>query len=193
MHLFLQIAKNDTTLNYTVFSENQLAELLCQGDRDAFREIYLRYWKKMYQVAERKVPKEIAEEIVQDIFVNLWSKRGVQVANLNYYLFSSVKYAILNYFRKQITENEYVAYKLSVNKEHENTTDYDLLISELETAVNDALSHLPEKTQAVFRLSRFDYLPHKEIAIQLNISEKAIEYHITQALKVLKMSLKDFL
>ncbi|TAH21164.1 MAG: RNA polymerase sigma-70 factor [Cytophagales bacterium] len=188
----MQIAKNDKTLNYTVFSDNQLAELLCKGDRNAFREIYLRYWKKMYQVAERKVPKEIAEEIVQDIFVNFWNKRETQVANLNYYLFSSVKYAILNYFKKQITENEYAAYKLYVSKDNENTTDYDLLISELETAVNNALASLPEKTQIVFRLSRFDFLPHKEIAIQLNISEKAIEYHITQALKVLKMSLKDF-
>jgi len=179
-------------VNYDTFSDEQLAALLCKGEKDAFRQIYLRYWKKLYQLAEKKVPKEIAEEIVQDVFVRLWNNRETQIQNLQYYLFSAVKYGILNYIKKQITENKYIEYKLYVSKNNENATDYDLLLAELHVAIAQALTLLPQKTQQIFSLSRFDFLSHQEIAIQLNISEKAIEYHITQALKVLKVQLKNF-
>lgn len=179
-------------MNYDTFSDQQLATLLCKGEREAFRQVYLRYWKRLYQIAERKVPKEIAEEIVQDIFVRLWSKRETPIQNLQYYLFSAVKYGILNHIKKQIIENKHIEYKLHVSKNNENTTDYDLLLAELQAAITQALTLLPQKTQQIFSLSRFDFLSHQEIAIQLNISEKAIEYHITQALKVLRVQLKNF-
>ncbi len=52
---------------------------------------------------------------------------------------------------------------------------------------------LPEKTRHVFRLSRFDHLSIREIAANMNISEKAVEYHITQSLKTLRLYLKDYL
>lgn len=177
------------TIHHTC-SDNQLTELLVLGDRQAFHEIYLRYWKKLYQFAEKKIPKEAAEEIVQDVFVNTWQRHTEPIINLNYYLFSATKYGILNYFKKQLTESEYVKHQKHLRITVENTTDYDLMLQELQTAIQEALLQLPEKTQQVFRLSRFDFLPHKEIATQLNISEKSIEYHITQAIKTLREYLK---
>ena len=52
---------------------------------------------------------------------------------------------------------------------------------------------MPEKTQHVFRMSRYEYLSHREIAQQLDLTEKSVEYHITQALRHLRTHLRDFL
>lgn len=72
-------------------------------------------------------------------------------------------------------------------------TESSLTFHELSQAIEKAIATLPEKTRQVFRLSRFDHLSIREIATNLNISEKAVEYHITQSLKTLRFYLKDYL
>ena len=76
-----------------------LLERLGTGDQNAFQEIYQRYWYKLFQVARRKVIfEEDAEEIVQDIFVDLWERRERLLINdLSKFLFKAVKYQILDY------------------------------------------------------------------------------------------------
>ena len=99
----------DTLLDYKIFTDDILSRLLRTGDEMAFQEIYQRFWKKLYAVAYRKVGvKEIAEELIQDIFEKLWNKReSVIIENLDYYLFSAVKYSVINYIKSQITEQKY--------------------------------------------------------------------------------------
>lgn len=63
----------------------------------------------------------------------------------------------------------------------------------LRSAINSAVAQLPAKTQAVFKMSRFDEKSHREIAQCLSLSEKSVEYHITQALKFLRAELNDYL
>jgi RNA polymerase sigma-70 factor (ECF subfamily) len=60
-------------------------------------------------------------------------------------------------------------------------------------AIEKAIYQLPDKTQTVFKMSRFEEKSHKEIAVTLDLSEKSVEYHITQALKFLRVYLKDYL
>ena len=59
--------------------------------------------------------------------------------------------------------------------------------------IEKALNELPEKTQEVYRLSRFDNLTGREIAERIGLSEKSVEYHISQSLKFLRQQLKDFI
>jgi RNA polymerase sigma-70 factor (ECF subfamily) len=68
-----------------------------------------------------------------------------------------------------------------------------LLVQELDTAIDRAIGQMPEKTQTVFRLSRFERQSNKEISHVMNLSEKAVEYHIKQSLKTLRIYLKDFM
>ena len=58
---------------------------------------------------------------------------------------------------------------------------------------NDTLDLLPERTREIFIMSRIQNLPHKEIAEKLNISYKSVEFHITKALRELRIQLKDYL
>ena len=68
-----------------------------------------------------------------------------------------------------------------------------MLARELSEAIDIATRQLPEKTRQVFRMSRFEEQSVKEIAQTMNISEKAVEYHITKSLKILRLHLKDFI
>ena len=72
-------------------------------------------------------------------------------------------------------------------------TDQPMIHSDLTQAIEKGIALLPEKTQQVFKLSRFENCTNKEISNAFNISEKAVEYHITQSLKQMRGHLKDYL
>lgn len=182
----------DTLLDYKIFTDDILSRLLRTGDEMAFQEIYQRFWKKLYAVAYRKVGvKEVAEELIQDIFEKLWNKReSVIIENLDYYLFSAVKYSVINYIKSQITEQKYFD-----QLKYTDTIDTHnvFVINELSKEIEVGITALPAKTQEIFRLSRQEHLSVKEIAAKSQLSEKAVEYHITQALKSLRIHLKEYI
>lgn len=178
-------------MNYLQLTDEQLLAKLATDDREAFRVIYNRYAKRIYTFARRKVASDIAEEIVQEIFVHLWQRRNTAIGNLSAYLFTAVRYGILNHFRDELIREKFI---LQNNRENTPTSEqYEHFLEEIQQSIEKALQNLPEKTQVVFRMSRFEGFSNKEIAEQLNFSEKAVEYHITQALKHLRQSLKPFL
>ncbi|OQP61176.1 hypothetical protein A3860_05520 [Niastella vici] len=80
-----------------------------------------------------------------------------------------------------------------LQKAEENSADLPLLVQELNTAIDKAISQLPQKTQTIFRLSRFEKQSNKDISRIMDLSEKAVEYHITQSLKSLRFFLRDFI
>ena len=82
------------------------------GDEKAFREIYQRYWKKLYFTEVRKIEEaNIVEELIQDIFLKLWERRaGLQVERLDAYLFSSVRYAVINHIKSNLVQEKYANY-----------------------------------------------------------------------------------
>jgi len=178
-------------VKYQSLSDAELLEKLVHSDREAFHVIYTRYARRLFDLACRKVAPEIAEEIVQDIFVRLWQKPEVSVEHLSAYLFSAVRYGLLNHFRDELIREKFIAHSLQ-QAPCEYMPDENLT-AELQQVVQNAIASLPEKTQVVFHLSRFEGLSHKEIAMQLSLSEKSVEYHISQAIKRLRQSLQPFL
>jgi RNA polymerase sigma-70 factor (family 1) len=173
-------------------SDERLVLLLLNEDQDAFAKIYEKYWKKLLGMAIYKTnDRVVAEEIVQELFVSLWEKRkSAVIHNLENYLFVSLKYLIIHHIKKVIAERKMVD---TEGIEIPNEPTEILTAQALQNAINQAVEELPDKTQTVFRMSRFEEKSHKEIADYLEISEKAVEYHITQSLKYLRSELKDFL
>lgn len=175
--------------------EKELLHRVSQDDVKAFKYIYDQYWHKMYLTALKKTQSnEVSEEIVQEIFTKLWERRQVVVIeNLETYLFTALKYSVISYIRTVLKtrQNDFIETHtdtLTTHIEENPQSTWDL-----QTALEEALSYLPEKTRLIFEMSRYEELPHREIARQLDISEKAVEYHITQALKLLRVQLKDFI
>lgn len=182
-------------MEYALLSDELLTKLLHAGDAEAFREIYKRYWKKLYHTALAKTHTQlVAEELVQNIFIAVWEKRTVaKIENLESYLMRAMKYKIINYIQSALTKEKHLEVISDTVAREENDSETRVLLHELNLAIHTATEKLPAKTKAVFKLSREENRTIKEIAQLMNLSEKAVEYHITQSLKFMRLHLKDFI
>ncbi len=156
-----------------------------------FRIIYKLYWRKLYNIAFYYAGlEEDAEDIVQDVFISLWSrKEKLELKGpLENYLVRCTKYTAFFYLKirqKKITALAHATAPLLVNDSEEYIQYRDLqgyLVTLLES--------VSQKTRDIFYLSRFDGLNYAEIAQKLQVSIKTVEYHISLALK--KLSLASF-
>lgn len=175
--------------SYTALSDQELAALLRDGNQAAFKVIYQRYWEKLLAVAARRLnDQEEGEEALQDIFLNLWKRREgfILRVSFDHYFSVALKFEVINRLGKRVKENtRNLAYADQLSREDSRVfekLDFDLLQKQLE----DTICSLPEKCQLVFRMSREQELTNKEIASKLGVSEKAVEKHKTNALKVLR-------
>lgn len=166
---------------------------LQNGDAEAFTAVYKAYWYDMFLVAYRKLRnKEAAEEIVQDIFLRLWRERDtLRIENLNYYLFSAVRYEVIDYIRTKGRTFENLDDYGSIEGMQDLNTENQLALDELLRVIDECLHILPEKTQEIFRLHKLEYWPISRIATRFGLSEKAVEYHLTKSVRVVRTHLKE--
>lgn len=183
-------------MSYQLLADDLLIKLLRTSDEKAFRVIYDRYWKKIYFSVLKKInSKEVAEELTQNLFVSLWEKRGKAVINhLENYLSVAIKYNIINYIESSIArQNALNGMTVGVGDMSENAAEEKMLFDEVNIAIKRATSLLPVKTREIFKLSRVEQHSVREIAQIMNLSEKSVEYHITQSLKMMRLQLKEFM
>lgn len=180
--------------SFKAYSDEGLLKLLKQQELGAFEEIYLRYWKKLYSAAFKRVQsREISEELVQDIFTSLWMNREIlNIEILSPYLSSAVKYKVINYFEREMSRRTYSELQLQAPEPMINSTEETVLLNELNLALEREIQKLPPKRQEIFKLSRQQHLSIKQVASHLGISEKTAENQLGKALKVLKLNLKHF-
>lgn len=178
-------------LSSYLLTDDQLTELLQQGDKNAFTEIYNRYWKRLLAVAYNHTKdKAIAEEITQEVFISLWDRREViHIKTLSNYLATAAKFAVFKQIQRQRRhrEIEVSGYKHVPFTMDENAIDARFLQDYIDGIVNE----LPEKCRLVFKYSREAGLSIPEIAREMNIAEKTVESHLTKALKVLRVKLRQ--
>lgn len=166
---------------------------LQNGSWNAFEAIYETYWSKLYLSAYGILrDKHACEDIVQDVFVQLWLKRhSAQIESLAAYLHTSVRYQVFKAAKagkvKVALPEEIVV--TTLRSEAEDA----LLTEDLIKILDCHIERLPEKCREVFLLSRKKHLSIQEISAQLQISSKTVENHLTTALKRLRYSLGDFL
>ncbi|MDR2284553.1 MAG: RNA polymerase sigma-70 factor [Sphingobacterium sp.] len=173
-------------------TDEELFVLLSQhGKHRAFRLLYLRYWDKLLALAYKKLQdKEEAEEVVQEVFTNLWRRRkSTKLKNtFNTYISASVKYEIFACFAKRNKKNQlsdHIQKIGSAVNSVEQWIDYKDVLSTIQHTV----SNLPEKCKLVFQLSREEGYTQQEIAQELKISTKTVENHMTKALRAIRISL----
>jgi len=182
--------------DFTKLSEDELMGLLKQDRLNAFREIYARHWKKLYSDAYKRLKsKELAEEIVQEVFTNLWIKRSQLQINTTVggYLHTSITHRIIDQFRKETIRSKYQEAFKTLHSEVDNSTENEIMLKELTSTIENEVSQLPDKCRSVYELSRKEHKSNKEIALQLRISEKTVENHLTNALKRLRHGLSHYL
>ncbi|MEQ9443233.1 MAG: RNA polymerase sigma-70 factor [Cyclobacteriaceae bacterium] len=171
-----------------------LLKALQQGNHAAFKQLYETYWEHLYAVAYHWLGvNEEVQEIVQDVFVELWAKRSTLniQKSLSSYLFAAVKYKVFDCIdAKQVRRRHFSSVQQSYPVV-DWSTEQGLALQETRQTLTNALQSLPPKTQQIFHLSREQELTHTEIAQKLNLSVKSVEYHITKALRYLRLVLKS--
>ncbi|MGV3558507.1 RNA polymerase sigma factor [Larkinella arboricola] len=172
----------------------RLLKAIANDDRKALSKLYDRYWNQLLRVAYQKVRShEIAEELVQNLFIKLWEgRKRFQIQRVDLYLFAALKFAIIDYIRHLARHEEFTFYYESFISEVTTDTEDQLAHHDLINAVQLLLARLPAKTQEVFRLCRFEDLSTEEAAYRLQLTEKTVEYHLTKALKLLREHLHEY-
>lgn len=177
-------------------TDEELIILFKENDVVAFKEIYVRYWYDLYLITNKRLrSKEASEEIIQNFFTKFWNNReriNIRGA-LKAYLHTAIRYSVIDYLAKEATKNNYMELLSFDYKETANTTEETVFLHEVEDGINQVMSKLPAKCRRVFELSRQQHKSNKEIAELLGLSEKTVENHITNALKLFRIHFKYIL
>jgi RNA polymerase sigma-70 factor (family 1) len=181
-------------MSVNLCDDKTLLHRLLQGDEQAFIETYDRYWYKLFLSSYRRTRnKAVAEEIVQNLFLKLWEKRGsLAIGQLENYLFSSIRNATIDFLNKQMVADKYLEHQKVYRSLEGNTTEEMVGLVNLEDEIEKGLQALSGKSEQVFRLHRIDNWPVEKIAHHLNLSEKTVHYHLTKSMKFIRTYLQEF-
>jgi RNA polymerase sigma-70 factor (family 1) len=179
---------------YSTLPDEMLGRLLFTGDEKAYEAIYQRYWRSLFSIATWKTNSQVAaEELVQELFIRLWENRQkTLIENPEAYLKTALKYSVIGFIKARLVSSQIELGEAS-EQAADVRTDMGVGLEELSAALENALNLLPEKTRLVFQMSRFEQRSTSEIARQLGLTDRAVEYHITQSLRLLRFQLKDYL
>ncbi|HWK06303.1 MAG TPA: RNA polymerase sigma-70 factor [Puia sp.] len=168
---------------------------IAAGDEGAFRQVYLSYYKRLYQFALAIMKtREPAEEIVEDVFIRIWQQREElpTIRNLRVYLYTATKNTALNYLSKKARESitePFDHIQIELNGSAVNPEQI-LITAEMYKKIQKAVEALPPRCKMIFKLVREDGLRYKEIAEILNISVNTIDVQMAIAVKRIASALE---
>ena len=163
-------------------------------DKNAIDKLYEIFSGKLYNFAYSYLKTEADSlDVVQNVFISVWDKRESLKSdtNLEAYLFTITKNAVISIFRKKAQEKDYLEHlRNTVVVAHEDTEkqyDYELLYGKIQELIEE----LPEQRRRIFKLSKEKGLSNKDIAEELHISVKTVEDHKAKAKRFIKTKLQE--
>ncbi len=163
-----------------------------EGDRDAFDELYKKYWKHVYNAAYKRLNNnDSSKDIAQDVFTQLWvylNSSSTLIENLPGYLYTAVRNNVLKSMEK---EKHYVSVpELLLNLESfRDHADADILFQELEVSYRSVIEKMPQQQRTIFKMRYDEELSSDDIANELHISPKTVRNQLGKALVKLKTTL----
>ncbi|GAA3973148.1 RNA polymerase sigma-70 factor [Pedobacter ginsengiterrae] len=181
--------------NYRSLTDNELFGLIQSGDKYAFEEIYERFNGLLYIYACKLVSdREDARDIVQEIFVYLWSNPNIKIkSQLSAYLYTAVRYKVFDWLDKNKSKSNYLLSLENFIEQGNCITDDYIREREFASIIEKEVSLLPPKMRQIFEMSRQQNLSQKEIAELLHLSDKTVKKQMSNALKVLRLKLTSFI
>ena len=181
-------------ISYSTLSDIDLTKLLRSGDSRAFSQIFDRYWDKLFVHAIKMLDDEDeAKDLVQELFVSLWVKAEAGElhlqTSLSGYLYVATRNKVLNHIRQKKTRNTFEEALATYIDLNQYSVIEKISEKELAAALDSEIQSLPPKMREVFELSRKEHFSHKEISLQLSISDTTVKKQINNALKILKMKM----
>jgi RNA polymerase sigma-70 factor (family 1) len=161
---------------------------LSQGDESALAKLHQLYYKKLLQFSKTIIrSNEMAEEVVEDVFIKLWCNRAsvTKINNLNVYLYIAVKNTSLNILAQKAKHLVAAPFDfLEIDLDNElDSPDQLMITAEMMQRMQKAIDTLPPRCKMIFKLIREDGLKYKEVAEILNISVNTIDAQMAIAVK----------
>jgi len=176
--------------------DSLLVSLLNENNVHAFEMLYGRYSAKLYNsILLILYNKELVRDIVQNCFLIIWEKRGQLDPQKSFpaYLYTIARNLVYKEAERLILHNKFVDSKINETTTTEESVVDDLTNAHIEEHIERSVNELPQIPQTIFRMKRDQNLSNKEIANQLNISERAVEAHFYRTIKLLKERLRHFI
>lgn len=176
--------------------EKQVISRIRKGDVKAFEWLFRQYYEKLCQWAYHYLHDlDSSEEIVQDLYYNLWRNRSSMEFNVSVksYLYKAVSNNCKMLIRKKRRRSAIEA-DLAYQSQGKSTEPEEILeVKEIREVVNKTLEELPEKPAQIFKMSRYEGLKYREIAEKLSISIKTVEANMGKALKLFRKNLQEYI
>ncbi len=177
-------------------TDKDIADIARHGNEEAFRRMFHVYYGKMLSLARYYVhSNELAEEVVNDVFVKIWDQRKklVTIKKIESYLYVLTKNHALNQIRsvrgQQLMTIDTIDLQVKV---HPTDPEAELLSKEMLAVFTESVASLPEKCNLVYRMVKDDGLSYKETAAILDISVKMVEKHVGTALKRIRKDMDNY-
>lgn len=157
--------------------------------------VYKAYWKKLYYLCYQKLEdKDLAMDMVHDLFKSLWERRNELVItdSIEKYLVRSVKFQISTYFRVKVQQERNLGESMRYQHDTDIVTEKQVAFSFLRKELNDLVEQLPERCRLIYKLSRESGLNNRQIAASLLLSEKTVENQMTKALSFIRHHLAAY-
>ncbi|SMD03836.1 RNA polymerase sigma factor [Pedobacter nyackensis] len=176
-------------------TDEELFTLIKEGNHGAYTQIFDRFYVVLYLHALKILQDEDeAKDVVQELFENIWTKRDFLSLNgtVSSYLYACTRNLVLNQIAHKKVKGRYLDSLEVFMGQETYLTDFYVREKELKRIIEKEIASLPQKMGEIFKLSRTEYLSHKEIASKLKLSELTVKTQVKRALKILKPKL-DFL
>ena len=161
-----------------------------------YKNIFDKYYVRLCYYAQTFVfDFDVCKDLVQDLFVKLWEVEITKFEDedIDKFLYQSVKNRCLDHLRKQKVRQNSRIFILEQLLDEEELFIPQFELDELAQKIEKVLNELPEQTLQIFKMSRSDEKSYAEIAEELDISVKGVEYHMSKALSILRLQLKEYL
>ncbi len=179
---------------------------MMQNDKNTiaeFEEIYLSFYPRLKRFAQEYVINEAdAENIVQDVFLDLWERKVFVLSSVNLasYLFTTIKNKCIDFLRHRMVMQNAAnkmqeEYELALQMKFQSLEAFDEHIfsnTDMEAVIANAIQSLPEKCRQIFVMNKIEGKKQKTIAKELNLSIHTVESQMAIAYRKLKEILKDY-
>ena len=176
-------------------TDTLLLELLKRGNMSAFEKVFTRYYSTLCAYSRLFIRSgDVCENIVQELMLWIWENHSELHINdsLSRYLFTATRNRCLKHISHEMVERRVLdEMHKKLHGQFESPDFY--IVRELEERIRDAVARLPDSYRQAFELNRYERKTYDEIASMLGVSSKTVDYRIQQALRLLRISLKDYL
>lgn len=162
-----------------------------QDNKYAFKQLYQNYYSRVVAFIKKQ---ETAQDLAQDVFVNIWlNRKTLDVSrNLQNYLFVASRHAAINYLKKELSVTSEPLENMHTDIGSDITVEDMLFAKEIRLLIEMVVSEMPAQRQRIYRMSREQGVSNEEIASKLGISKRSVENQISLALKEIRQAVTAY-